>query len=79
MAEAARAREAAAAVARYEADVAAARELRMGLRDVATRLLADRRWRCLALPVTPQEDPEYWERVRLSFTGLCEYVGAPFV
>ena len=36
----------------------------MCLRDIATRLLTDRRWRSLALPVTPQEDPEYWQRVQ---------------
>ena len=64
-AEAARQRDAAAAKAGYEAAVAAVRELRMGLRDVATRLLCDRRWRSLALPVAPQDDPEYWERVSI--------------
>ena len=65
-AEAARQRWAAAAKAGYEAAVAAVRELRMALRDVATRLLCDRRWRSLALPVAPQEDPEYWERVSIN-------------
>ena len=63
--EAARLKKETEARAAYEADVAAVRELRMCLRDVATRLLTDRRWRSLALPVTPQEDPEYWQRVRL--------------
>ena len=65
-AEAARQRGAAAAKAGYEAAVAAVRELRMALRDVATRLLCDRRWRSLALPVAPQDDPEYWERVSIN-------------
>ena len=64
LAKAERKKSEAEAKARYEADVAAVRDLRMGLRDVATKLLCDRRWRSLALPVTPQEDPEYWERVR---------------
>jgi hypothetical protein len=64
LAEAARQKHEAEARARYAADVAAVRDLRMGLRDVATKLLCDRRWRSLALPVAPQEDPEYWERVR---------------
>ncbi len=63
LAEAARLKKKAEARAAYEADVAAVRELRMCLRDVATRLLTDRRWRSLALPVTPQEDAEYWQRV----------------
>ncbi|CAL5230062.1 g13513 [Coccomyxa viridis] len=63
LAEAARLKKEAEARAAYEADVATVRELRMCLRDVATRLLTDRRWRTLALPVTPQEDPEYWQRV----------------
>ena len=66
LAEAERKKSEAEAKGRYDADVAAVRDLRMGLRDVATKLLCDRRWRSLALPVTPQEDPEYWERVRRS-------------
>ena len=70
LAEAARRKQEAEARAAYEADVAAVRELRMCLRDVATRLLTDRRWRSLALPVTPQEDPEYWQRVRLRTPSL---------
>ena len=37
--------------------------LRMGLRDVTTRLLCDRRWRAFAEPVTAEEDPEYLELV----------------
>ena len=65
LAEAARLKKDAEAKAAYEADVATVRELRMCLRDVSTKLLSDRRWRSLALPVTPQDDPEYWERVRL--------------
>ena len=65
LAEAERRKAEAEAKARYDADVAAVRDLRMGLRDVATKLLCDRRWRSLALPVMPQEDPEYWERVGL--------------
>jgi hypothetical protein len=35
---------------RYEADQAALRALRMGLRDVTLRLLGDRRWRDFAMP-----------------------------
>ena len=69
-AEAARQRGAAAAKSAYEAAVAAVRELRMALRDVATRLLCDRRWRSLALPVAPQDDPEYWERVSLNLHSI---------
>lgn len=38
----------------------------MGLRDVTTRLLCDRRWRVFAEPVTAEEDPEYLELVRFS-------------
>ncbi|CAL8469143.1 g8684 [Coccomyxa elongata] len=53
----------AAARAAYEADVAAVRQLRMTLRDVATKLLCDRRWRSLAAPVSPEDDPTYWERM----------------
>lgn len=53
----------AAARAAYEADVAAVRQLRMTLRDVATKLLCDRRWRALAAPVSPEDDPTYWQRV----------------
>uniref|UniRef100_A0A7S3R8I7 Bromo domain-containing protein n=1 Tax=Dunaliella tertiolecta TaxID=3047 RepID=A0A7S3R8I7_DUNTE len=49
---------------RYEADQAALRGLRMGLRDVTLRLLGDRRWRDFAAPVDPEEDPEYWQTVR---------------
>lgn len=60
------ARAEAAARAAYEADVAAVRQLRMTLREVATKLLCDRRWRSLAAPVFPEEDPEYWERVGLT-------------
>ena len=60
-AEAARAE--AAACASYEADVAAVRQLRMTLREIAMKLLCDRRWRVLAAPVSPEEDPNYWERV----------------
>lgn len=56
------AREAAERAAR-QADVAALRALRMGLRDVTTRLLCDRRWRAFAEPVTPEEDPEYLQLV----------------
>ena len=59
---------AAAAVAAYDADVALVRELRMGLREVTTRLLTERRWRAFAEPVTPDDDPEYWHRVR---AGNC--------
>ena len=73
LAEAARLRQEAEARAAYEAGVAAVRELRMCLRDVATRLLTDRRWRSLALPVTPQEDPEYWQRVRLHRTVQTDW------
>ena len=73
LAEAAQNRKEAEARAAYEADVAAVRELRMCLRDVATRLLTDRRWRSLALPVTPQEDPEYWQRVRLHRTVQTDW------
>lgn len=65
LAEAERRKAEAEAKGRYDADVAAVRDLRMGLRDVTTKLLCDRRWRSLALPVMPQEDPEYWERVGL--------------
>jgi hypothetical protein len=60
----------AASVAAYEADVAVLRDLRMGLRDVTTKLLMERRWRAFAEPVTPEDDPEYWHRVRnLSSSG----------
>ena len=48
----------------------AVRALRMGLREVAGKLLGDRRWRALALPVTPEEDPDYWERVRRALRAL---------
>lgn len=54
----------AASVAAYEADVAVLRELRMALRDVTTKLLIERRWRAFAEPVTPEDDPEFWHRVR---------------
>lgn len=54
----------AAAIGAYEADVRLVRELRMGLREITTRLLTDRRWRAFAEPVTPDDDPEYWHRVR---------------
>ena len=54
----------AASMAAYEADVAVLRDLRMGLRDVTTKLLMERRWRAFAEPVTPEDDPEYWHRVR---------------
>ena len=54
----------AASVAAYEADVAILRELRMALRDVTTKLLVERRWRAFAEPVTPEDDPEFWHRVR---------------
>ena len=64
-AEAARAE--AAACASYEADVAAVRQLRMTLREIAMKLLCDRRWRVLAAPVSPEEDPDYWERVSFSY------------
>jgi hypothetical protein len=49
----------------YEADAAVVRALRMALRDVTTRMLCDRRWRRFAEPVLPEEDPGYWEAVRL--------------
>lgn len=64
--EAARLRAEAEARAKYDADVAAIRQLRMALREVATKLLNDRRWRSLAMPVSPEDCPEYWERVRNS-------------
>ena len=54
----------AASIAAYEADVAVLRELRMALRDVTTKLLIERRWRAFAEPVTPEDDPEFWHRVR---------------
>jgi hypothetical protein len=66
--EAARLKAEAEARARYEADAAALRQLRMALREAATKLLGDRRWRSLAMPVSPEEDPEYWERVRRSLS-----------
>ena len=59
----------AASVAAYEADVAVLRDLRMGLRDVTTKLLMERRWRAFAEPVTPEDDPEYWHRVRNFISG----------
>jgi len=62
------ARDAAERAAR-EADVAALRSLRMGLRDVTTRLLCDRRWRAFAEPVTAEEDPEYLALVRFPVLG----------
>ena len=49
---------------RYESDQGALRALRMVLRDVTTRLLCSRKWEAFAEPVLPEEDPEYWERVR---------------
>ena len=65
----------AASVASYEADVAVLRELRMALRDVTTKLLLERRWRAFAEPVTPEDDPEFWHRVRcwnLLLTGRLD-------
>ena len=50
--------------------VQAMRGLRMGLREVTTRLLVDRRWRAFAEPVTPEEDPEY-----LDLVGFCSGTG----
>ncbi|KAK9811900.1 hypothetical protein WJX72_012131 [[Myrmecia] bisecta] len=49
--------------AQHDEDQAVLRTLRMALRDVATRMLCDRRWRSFAEPVSPDEDPEYWEKV----------------
>lgn len=72
-AEADAAAKAAAERAARQADVAALRALRMGLRDVTTRLLCDRRWRAFAEPVTPEEDPEYLELVRF---GRCHAADA---
>ena len=62
-AEAAREAAAAAALAR---DRAAVRQLRMTLRGVAMKLLGDRRWAACALPVDPEENPEFYARVRAS-------------
>jgi SpoVK/Ycf46/Vps4 family AAA+-type ATPase len=54
---------AAAARARFEADQAVMRALRMALRAVASRLLAARRWEAHAEPVSPDDDPGYYARV----------------
>ena len=60
-AETARAAAAAAALAR---DQAAVRQLRMALRGICMKLLGDRRWATCALPVDPDENPDFYERVR---------------
>ena len=54
-------RKAAAAAAGEEAAV---RQLRMLLRDITSAMLCTRRWQAFAEPVHPEEDPEYWQRVR---------------
>lgn len=48
---------------RYEEDQAALRSLRMALREILLRLLSSRKWEAFAEPVSPDEDPHYWETV----------------
>lgn len=56
--------EAAEAARKWEEDDAALRSLRMGLRDIATRLLCSRQWKDFWEPIDPEDDPEYYARVR---------------
>lgn len=48
---------------RYDEDQAALRALRMALRDVLLRMLGSRKWEAYAEPVSPDEDPHYWNTV----------------
>ncbi|GAB4822033.1 hypothetical protein N2152v2_009079 [Parachlorella kessleri] len=52
-----------AARQRYEEDQAAMRALRMALRDILLRMLSSRKWDAFAEPVSPDEDPHYWDTV----------------
>lgn len=55
----------------YEEDQATLRALRVALRAVTLALLGDRRWKMFAAPVSPDEDPEYWQLVgRVGAWGL---------
>lgn len=55
----------AAAAAMLAQDQASVRQLRMALRGVAMKLLGDRRWAACAMPVDPEENPDFYARVRL--------------
>lgn len=58
--------------ARYEEDQAALRALRMALRDLTYRLLSNRKWEWFA---EPEEDPEWWEKVRAGWLGAAVLAG----
>lgn len=45
----------------------------MVLRDVLLRMLSSRKWEAFAEPVSPDEDPHYWDAVRC--WGLCAGAG----
>ena len=62
-AEAAEQREVAEARRLWEEDEAALRALRMGLREIATKLLCTRQWKAFWLPVDPEDDPDYYSQV----------------
>jgi hypothetical protein len=49
----------------YEAAVADLRQLRMLLRSVTASLLCDKRFRLFWQPVSPEEEPEYYEAVKV--------------
>ena len=65
-AEAAEQREVAEARRLWEEDEATLRALRMGLREIATKLLCTRQWKAFWLPVDPEDDPDYYSQVGAS-------------
>lgn len=62
-AEAAKARLDEEARQRWEEDESALRNLRMALREIATKLLCNRQWKDFWEPVDPDDDPEYYSEV----------------
>ena len=46
----------------------------MALRDVLLRMLSSRKWEAYAEPVSPDEDPQYWETV--GGPGPCVRAGS---
>ena len=44
-------------------DQATVRALRMALRSITMKLLGNRRWSACALPVDPDDNPDFYERV----------------
>ena len=61
--QAAEAKQEAARAAALARDQAAVRALRMALRSITMKLLGDRRWSACAMPVDPDDNPDFYERV----------------